>query len=106
VEKDPGCPAPVVWVQPVETGITAYEADDGISLGLVVDTGSGPALERVLTRFNDTVPTAGHGHFQPGVTVRLETVVSCLSGRGWRAADRPLVETDLAAEIDRLVHLF
>ena len=91
---------PLVWVQPIETGITAYEVGDRITLGLVVDLKSAPALELLLSRFNHT--SVGQGHFQPGVTIKLESAVSRLTGRPWCAAEPPLSTALLEPEIDFL----
>ncbi len=92
---------PTVWVQPVETGILEYEAGDRLSLGLVVPAAAVPALEEVLGCFNRLA--AGRGHFQPGVTLRLENVTSRFDGRPWWGAGAALLSREMvAAEVKEL----
>jgi len=98
-----GTASPIVWVQPIETGILSYETGDIISLGLVASTISAPALELVFSRFNDI--TVGRGHFQPGVTIRLESSISRISGLPWSAIDTPLALSCLESEINHLSEL-
>jgi len=94
---------PTVWVQPFETGILDYEVGDRITLGLVVNLNSAPALELLLSRFNEC--PVGKGHFQPGVTVKLESAVSRLTRAPWQAKDLPLSEAFLEDEIESLSRL-
>jgi len=95
--------SPTVWVQPIETGLLSYDIDDTIALGLVVKTDSAAALEFALSRFNDTL--VGRGHFQPSVTIRLESVISRDTGLPWSAGDPPLSMARLESEIDHLSRL-
>lgn len=101
-----GCSAPTVWVQPIETGILSYDVDATITLGLVVKADSAATLstlELALSRFNETL--VGRGHFQPGVTVRLESVISRDTGLPWSAENPPLSMARLESEIDHLSNL-
>lgn len=96
-------PTPFVWVQPVETGVLSYLEGDCISLGLVVEDSSASALEQALVRFNSI--STGKGHFQPGVTIRLESALSRITGTPWSANDAPLSMADPEPEIDLLTRL-
>jgi CRISPR-associated endonuclease Cas1 len=99
----PGLP-PELMVQPIETGILEYRVGETISLGLVVPTASCELVARMLAGFNDS-PASGHGHFQPGVTIRLESVTSRLTGQPWHPDDPPSALADMDAEIDQLCRL-
>jgi CRISPR-associated endonuclease Cas1 len=92
-----------VWVQPIETGILSYDEGDTISLGLVVPSSGAQLLQDVLERFNAV--TVGKGHFQTGITVKLESAISRLTAKQWSAADPPLSLEDLTPEIERLCQL-
>lgn len=90
-----------VWVQPIETGIAEYQPGEFVSLGLTFDHPIAFAVHRLLSSFN-TLTGSGKGHFQPGVTIRLESIVSRLTGAPWAMSDSPLALTDLEPEIEQL----
>ncbi len=93
----PGFP---VWVQPVETGIIEYHPGEEISLGLLVMEDAAAPLSEILEGMN-SVSTC-RGHFQPGVTIRLEETLSRLTGKAWSPGDRPLTLDDIRQEAERL----
>ena len=67
------------WIHPIETGMSTYEKDEPLHLGLTFpEAFAGPVLQ-MLKEFNELY--SPHGHFQPGRTVVLEKIVCCLSGQ-------------------------
>lgn len=93
-----------VWVQPIETGIADYEPGEVISLGLTVADRASAVVARLLSRFN-MLSGSGTGHFQPGVTIALESAFSRRTGLPWDSLDTPLCPVDIAPEIEQLQKL-
>lgn len=96
----------VIWIHPVETGVCAYAPDDPIHLGLTFPEIHGDAMSRLLLEFN-RFPAAVSAHFQPGRTIRLDSIQCRVSGREFppeAAPDKPfqpahdgLLEPEIAA---------
>ena len=102
--NSPGPADASVLVQPIETGITEYQPGEFISLGIAFEHTHAPAIQQLLSGFN-SLAGSGKGHFQPGVTVRLESSISRRTSASWAASDSPLDQTDLEPEIEELCRL-
>lgn len=69
------------WVHPVETGILSYDADEPVHIGITFPAGQAQAVGRMLTDFNSIDST--QGHFQPGKTIRLDSVLCRKTKKPW-----------------------
>jgi len=99
-----GAEAEGLWVVPAPGAPVQYEAGESIRLGLVFPPEMIGAVSAALIGFNGTV--CGTGHFQPGVTVRLDKVLCRISGDTWNPfAANILTEELMQPEIERLCEL-
>lgn len=88
---------------PVEMGIRSYTPGDTVMLGLTVPADSSLLLDSVLKNFNNSPP--GRGHFQAGVTLKLDSAMSRVTGQPWEISDPPVTPENLENEIEHLSNL-
>lgn len=66
-----------IWIHPIETGVIDYDRGDPIVLGMTFPTDQASPLCGLLSDFNTLPGTIGH--FQPGRTIQLESIVDRVS---------------------------
>lgn len=95
----------MIMVHPIETGVCSYSVGDKIRLGVTVDASNASLLAAILEHFHDVSSEEFTGHFQPNVTVRLDSVISRRSGDVWNVSDPPITPKDLLEDAQRLTEL-
>ncbi len=93
-----------IFIQPFEAGVLRYKQNDPIHLGVVFPFEQHTLMERLLAGFNDQ--KVEDGHFQPGKTIKLESIYCRVSDKIWQP-DRKvfLTEKILTPEIEKLTAL-
>lgn len=96
-------------IHPVETGVSYYERDEPLHLGITFPSSSADAVVGMLRDFNGL--KAPHGQFQPGKTLLLEEIACRLSGQCFQPESldgsllAPLFPELLGSEVETLAQL-